>query len=109
MASKVYDVVTLELQNGDEIEIKPLPIKRLRRFMTIIEQMNDESSEKSMMDILVEATAVVLEKKYPHIAHNQDELEELLDIPTMNKILEVAGGLDMSNDNPNPVSPPGTA
>ena len=76
--------------------------------MTIIEQMNDESSEKSMMDILVEATAVVLEKKYPHIAHNQDELEELLDIqqPTLSQQLAV---LDMSNDNPHPVSPPGTA
>jgi predicted nucleotidyltransferase len=108
MATKVYDTVTVELQNGDTIEVKPLPIKRLRRFMEVIAQMDDESSDKSPIDVMVEAAAIVLEKKYPHLANDQDELEELLDVPTMVKIVEVAGGLNLSGDNPNLVSPPGT-
>lgn len=108
MATKVYDSVVVELQDGNEVEVKPLPIKRLRRFMEVIAQMDDETSDKTPIDVMVEAAAIVLEKKYPHLAHDKDELEELLDVPTMVKMVEVAGGLNLSGDNPNLVSPPGT-
>jgi hypothetical protein len=109
MATKVYDTVELELQNGDVVEIKPLPIKRLRRFMKAMEELTDSDSEREQIDVLLDGVSIVLEVKYPEIANNRDALEEMVDVPTMNKILEVAGGLDLSGDaGPNPVSPPGT-
>lgn len=108
MATRVYDTVTLTLQDDSEVEIKPLPIKRLRRFMKALERLQtDEDVEQ--IDVLLDAVAIVLEKKYPNIAEDRDALEELVDVPTMNKILEVAGGLNMSGDaGPNLGSPPGT-
>jgi hypothetical protein len=109
MATKVYDTVVVELQDGQEVEIKPLPIKRLRRFMKAIEQLANGDSDREQVDVLLDAVAIVLEKKYPNIANDRDLLEDLVDVPTMNKILEVAGGLDMSGEpNPNQASPLGT-
>ncbi len=109
MATKMYDTVELELQDGSTVEVKPLPIKRLRRFMKVIEELGDENSERDQIDIFLDCAAIVLEKKYPQVAHDRDALEDLMDVPTMLKMLEVAGGLNLSGDaGPNQGSPLGT-
>ena len=35
MATKLYDIVEIELQNGNKAVLKPLPIKALREFMEV--------------------------------------------------------------------------
>ena len=35
MATKLYDIVEIELQNGNKAILKPLPIKALREFMGV--------------------------------------------------------------------------
>jgi hypothetical protein len=39
MASKVYDVGTIQLIDGTEIELKPLKIKYLRHFMDYFDRL----------------------------------------------------------------------
>jgi hypothetical protein len=116
MATKMYDTVELELQDGQLVEIKPLPIKRLRRFMKAIQGLDEsqvpegeDAPERDQLDIFLDCAAIVLEKKYPQVAHDREALEDLLDVPTMIKILEVAGSIDLSGDaGPNQGSPLGT-
>lgn len=113
MATKMYDTVELELQDGTLVEIKPLPIKRLRRFMNAIQNLDSEGKAKGddrdQLDVFLDCAAIVLEKKYPQVANDREALEDLLDVPTMIKMLEVAGSIDLSGDaGPNQGSPLGT-
>lgn len=113
MATKMYDTVELELQDGSTVEVKPLPIKRLRRFMSVMQELTKVPTEddpgREQLDIFLDCAAIVLEKKYPHVAHDRDALEDLMDVPTMIKMLEVAGGISLSGDaDPNQGSPLGT-
>jgi hypothetical protein len=101
LATTVYDVVEIELSNGESLTIKPLPIKQLRKFMAIIQKMDDPEleSDNAAMEIFIEAAMVCLEVFKPELSVDKDKFEELVEIPTMMKILEVAGGLKLNDPN----------
>ena len=105
MATTVYEVEEIELQDGQTVSVKPLDIKRLREFMAVIDEMNnfikekrdkkEEIGELDTLDFLIRATQVVVKKDLPDFAGDEglEKLEEVLDIPTIWKIMEGAGGI----------------
>lgn len=103
MATKVYDTFELELENGDTITIKPLPIKHLRRFMDVIAKAgsDDIENEEDIMDVFIEACVLSLKALHPKVFTEltKDDVEELVTLPTVMKILEVAGGLKTTDPN----------
>lgn len=102
MATKVYESIEIELENGETVEIKPLPIKSLRKFMEVINGMSEEQdSELGVMDTFVDGAVVCLQGLHPEKfgEMNKEKIEELLTVPTMLKILEVAGGLKSADPN----------
>ena len=101
MATTVYDIVEIELSNGESLTIKPLPIKQLRKFMAVIQKMDDPEleSDNAAMEIFIEAAMICLEVFKPELSTDKDKFEELVEIPTMMKILEVAGGLKLNDPN----------
>ena len=90
MATKVYDVEELELQDGSKITLKPLSIKALRKFMAAIAKTSESQSEDQTLTILLDACAVALESQLPDLAKDREKLEAALDMPTINRILEVS-------------------
>lgn len=101
MASTVYDTIEIQLSNGETLAIKPLPIKQLRKFMEVIKKMDisENESEDMAMDIFIEATMVCLSAFKPELSLDKEKFEEIIEIPTMMKILEVAGGLKLNDPN----------
>ena len=104
MATTVYDVVEIQLASGEMLILKPLPIKQLRKFMTVINKMQNEeeqenSTEESAMNIFIEAAMVCLEVSKPELSTDRDAFESAIEVPTMMKILEIAGGLKLSDPN----------
>ena len=101
MATTVYDIVEIELSNGETLTLKPLPIKKQRKFMEIIQKMDDPNlqSEDDAMNIFIEAAMVCLEVFKPELSKDKDTFEEVIEIPTMMKILEIAGGLKLNDPN----------
>jgi hypothetical protein len=101
LATKVYDEVEIELSNGDVVTLKPLPIKQLRKFMEIIKKLNEENieDETEAMEVFVEACMVCMEKIKPELSTDRDLFEESIEVPTMMKILEIAGGLKLNDPN----------
>jgi hypothetical protein len=100
LAKTVYNVESLTLQDGTEVEVRPLNIKQLRKFMEIIEKMKDAETEMAGFEVLVDACAVCLSNAAPDLVADRDKLEEALDIPTINRILEVCGGIKMDDNSP---------
>jgi hypothetical protein len=101
MATTVYDVLEVELSDGSSLTLKPLPIKQLREFMEVIKEMDktENDSEEAAMDIFIRGAMICLKVFKPEISVDKDKFEELIEIPTMMKILEVAGGLKLTDPN----------
>ena len=101
MATTVYDVLEIELSDGTPLELRPLPIKKLRKFMEVINSMQEQENENpdAAMDIFVQAAMVCLESIKPELSKDKDKFEELIEVPTMMKILEVVGGLKLTDPN----------
>ena len=99
MATTVYDVEEIQLQNGVNVKLKPLTIKELRKFMAAIAKTAEVTTEDETLTILIDACAVALEKQIPDLVKDRDAFEDVLDVPTINRILEVCGGIKMDDPN----------
>jgi hypothetical protein len=67
--------------------------------MEVIKKVQDAEDEAATLGILVEACGVALEVQLPDLVKDIEKLEEALDVPTINRILEVCGGIKMDDPN----------
>ena len=49
MATQLYDIVEVELQDGRKVTLKPLPIKRLKEFMKVVTKLDTVKDEEEAM------------------------------------------------------------
>jgi len=101
LPTTVYDVEEIQLSNGKTLTIKPLTIKHLKKFLKVIKKMDDPeiTEEDQIMEIFIEGAMVCLEQLMPDLAEDRDLFEDTIEVPTMMKILEVAGGLKLNDPN----------
>ena len=99
MATTVYDVEQIELQNGDKVNLKPLSIKELRKFMEVMNNTAKADTEDKALDVLIDACAIALERQLPELVKDRDALEYALDVPTINRIIKICGGIDLEDPN----------
>jgi hypothetical protein len=69
--------------------------------MEVINSMQEQENEDPdiAMDIFIKAAMVCLESIKPELSTDKDKFEELIEVPTMMKILEVVGGLKLTDPN----------
>lgn len=118
MAKEAYDKVPLLLSDGTEVVLKPLNIGRLRRFMKAWGQIKevDPEDETAGFDIFVNCAGIALEPELKDqfketkgegdrwlSEEYQEYLEDVLDMESIYKILEVCGDLKLRQlaDDPN--------
>jgi hypothetical protein len=99
LATTVYDVEEVELQDGSVLKLKPLAISKLKRFMAVMNKTQEATTEDKALEILIEAAAIVIESQYPELAKDKEKLEEVLDVPTINRIIKICGGIDLEDPN----------
>jgi inhibitor of KinA sporulation pathway (predicted exonuclease) len=93
MAITVSEEKTIKLLDGTEISVRPLKISLLRPFMKKFVEIQDvaEDNDKSM-DLLLDCIIIAMEQFSPELAKDKAKLEEILDLPTVYKIVEEASG-----------------
>lgn len=103
MPTTVYETVEIQLSNGKTITVKPLTIKNLKKFLAVVKplQSDEIKTEEEAMDIFIQAGLVCMQQFAPELAVDRDLFEDTIEVPTLMKILEVAGGLKLNNDDPN--------
>jgi hypothetical protein len=99
LATTVYDIEQITLQNNATVTLKPLSIKELREFMKVIQKTQEVQSEDDTLNVLIDACAVALRKQLPELVADRNALEDALDVPTINRILEVCGGIKLDDPN----------
>lgn len=97
MSTTVHEVETVILMDGTKIEVRPLKISLLRSFMKKFDAIAAvaDDNEKSM-NILMECAQIAMKQYKPEIADDVTKLEDVLDLPTVYKIVEVASGIKLS-------------
>lgn len=97
MSTTINETKTLELLDGTQISVRPLKISLLRPFMTKFEKIAEvaDNNEKSMT-LLMECVQIALKQYAPEKAEDLKALEDLLDLPTVYKIVEEASGIKLS-------------
>ena len=98
MATTVHEAEKIKLIDGTEIEIRPLKISLLRPFMAKMEGMTAvaEDNEKSMT-LLIECVQIAMKQYKPALSEDIEKLEEVLDLPTVYKIIEAASGVKLND------------
>ena len=99
MATTVYNVEEIELQNGSKVKLKPLSIKALRLFMAEIQKTQSAENEDQTLTILINACGIAIQSQLPDLVADKDALEDALDMPTINRILDVCGGIKLDDPN----------
>lgn len=100
MATTVHEVTELSLIDGTKIKVRPLKISLLRPFMKKFEQVAGvaEDNEKSMA-LLMQCVQIAMEQYSPDLSKDMDKLEDILDLPTVYKIIEAASGVKLQDAN----------
>jgi len=96
MATKVYETIDLELQDGTVITVKPLNLKTLRLVMKEWQKTSNIENEDDFLDILIKCTSIAMSQLAPDRA---ESVEEDLDLQTMYKILEVSADIRLNDPN----------
>lgn len=104
IATTVYDVQEVTLQDDDEttVRLRPLSISNLRKFHAEMGKLDDldPEDEFAIMNQLVKIALVCLTKEIEKTKlENQEWVEEALDMPTVYKVIEVCGGVKLNDPN----------
>lgn len=100
MTTTVNETKTVSLMDGTTIEVRPLKISLLRSFMKKFEGIAAvaDNNDKSM-NLLMECVQIALQQYKPEIAGDLKVLEDLLDLPTVYKIVEEASGITLGDNS----------
>lgn len=101
MATSVYETVDVELMDGTNISMRPLKISLLRDFMKKFEKIGDETiaaDNIKSMDLLLDCAVIAMKQYSPELAEKA-KLEEIMDLPTVYKVIEVASGIKLNDPN----------
>lgn len=99
MATTVYTTEEISLQDGSKITLKRLNIKNQRVFMKEFEAMGVPGSNDEALDQLIDLAQICLEGIDKELSEDREKLEEVLDEPTIYKIIEVCSGLKLNDPN----------
>lgn len=96
MSTETYEEKTIKLMDGTEISVRPLKISLLRPFMKKFEGIAEvaEDNDKSMT-LLMDCVQIAMKQYKPDLAEDLKALEEVLDLPTVYKIVEEASGVKL--------------
>jgi hypothetical protein len=101
MATSVYETVDVELMDGTSITLRPLKLSLLREFMKEFQKIGDEKIAEDnikSMDLLLNCSVIAMKQFNPELA-TKEQLEELIDLPTVYKVIEVAAGIKLNDPN----------
>lgn len=100
MATTVHEGTELTLMDDTKIIVRPLKISLLRPFLKKFEGIAEvaEDNEKSTT-ILIECVQIAMKQYKPELAEDMEKLEDVLDLPTVYKIIEAASGIKLQDAN----------
>lgn len=99
MATEVYQTKIISLADDTKIELSPLKIKYLRKFMVEFENVKLANGDLEAISALSDCAMICMEQYKPEIAISQEVFEEYINLDIIYDILEVAAGVKIRKDS----------
>lgn len=108
-SKKIGRTEVIELQDGTEVTLRPLNIKKLKEFMKKFGEIqkiekNAEDFDSQFMDILVDMAAIAVSSQLKDTTAyltdkdaSREDWEEMVDQDTVAFINEVCGGISLGS------------
>lgn len=98
MATTVHEARKIKLIDGTEINVRPLKISLLRKFMKKFEGIGAiaEDNDKSI-NLLMQCVLIAMEQYAEGLTIDLTKLEDNIDLPTVYEIVEAASGIKLSD------------
>lgn len=91
---------TVKLIDGSELSVQALKISLLRPFMKKFADLATVSDDNDKsMDILLDCVQIAMKQYKPDLSENKEDLENLLDLPTVYEIIDAATGFQNADAN----------
>lgn len=102
MATSIYEVLEVPLQDGRTVELKPASIALLKKGNKELQRLFDGEAETTdeTLDILLDVVIVLLKKQIPELGDKdsgKEMAEELFDLDTVYKVIEVFLGVKLND------------
>lgn len=97
MATKVYDSAIVKLMDGRELYLTPLKILYLREFLDEFENMKTSNGDLEAMEVLAKCATIAMKQYCPEIK-TVEQLEDVCDLQTIYKIIDIAAGIKINKD-----------
>ena len=99
MATEIYKIHKIHLFDGKEIEISPLKIKYLKEVMDTFTLVRQVSNDDDVLLLLLECVRICMKQYCPEISNSIAEVEDNIDMPTIEKILDLAANIKINSDS----------
>ena len=96
MATEIYKTGIVYLIDGTELEISPLKIRYLRRFMEAFENVKLAKNDFEAISALAACGTICMKQFKPEVATSVETFEDNFDLKTVYKILEYAAGINVN-------------
>lgn len=100
MATNVYDSDRVYLIDGSEVFLEPLKIKFLKEFMNVFNLIKFANTDEQSVTVLSECATICMRQNYP-IIQTREDLEDVADLPTIYKVLEICAGIRINHEKDN--------
>ena len=99
MATEIYSTGIVYLIDGTELEISPLKIKHLRRFMNEFENVKLATNDIDAISALAVCAMHCMKQYKPELSTSIDIFEDSVDLKTIYLILEYAAGIKIDKES----------
>lgn len=99
MATQIYKSGTVTTLDGQRLYLTPLKIKYLRQFMTAYAEVGKAEGQIEVLSALAECALISMQQYCPDIRTLED-LEDRINLPTIYKIINIAGGVSADPNEP---------
>lgn len=103
MATKVYEEHQVTLVDGTIILVSPLKIKYLHQVMETFNSVKKAKNDLEAIAVMTECTRLSMQQYCPSLSISIDAVEDVVDLPTIYKILDYGAGIKIDDKNEEPV------
>lgn len=100
MATTVIEQKELTLIDGSKITVRPLKVSLLREFLKKFSDITEVATDnEKSMTVLMECVQIAMRQYKPELAEDLSALEDVLDLPTVYRVVEAASGIVLDEAN----------
>ena len=99
MATEVYKTGIITLVDGTQLEISPLKIKYLRRFMDDFEGVRNANGDIEAISALAICGMNCMKQYMPEISRSIEDFEDSIDLKNIYKLLDYAAGIKVDAES----------